>query len=81
MRTRDLDNAVRKKIIEFLEGNQSPLLPTLREIGKAVNIKSTSTVAFHISVLEEEGRIERVPRVSRGVFLKQKPASQQNETG
>lgn len=33
--------------------------PTLREIGEAVGISSTSVVVWHLKRLQREGRIER----------------------
>lgn len=43
--------------------------PTVREIGAAVALKSTSTVAYYLRRLEEEGRINRVHDRSRGLTL------------
>jgi len=43
--------------------------PTVREIGAAVGLKSTSTVAYYLRHLEQEGRIQRVRERSRGLSL------------
>lgn len=43
--------------------------PTIREIGKAVDIKSTSVVNYNLSKLEEKGYLVRDPDVSRGLQL------------
>jgi repressor LexA len=43
--------------------------PSVREIGAAVSLKSTSTVAYYLRRLEEEGRISRVHERSRGISL------------
>jgi len=43
--------------------------PTIREIGKAVGINSTSVVNYNLSKLEEKGYLDRDPDVSRGLRL------------
>ena len=48
--------------------------PTIREIGKAVGISSTSVVKYNLERLEEKGKIERSDEISRGLRLKE-PAS------
>ncbi len=44
--------------------------PTIREIGKAVGIPSTSVVKYNLERLQEKGLIERSSEVSRGLRLK-----------
>ncbi len=39
--------------------------PSLREIAKAVGLKSPSTVLFHLRVLEKAGLVERTPTLNR----------------
>lgn len=60
-----------KKILEvvasFSEANGYP--PSIREIGKAANISSTSVVNYYLEQLEEMEYIERDSNVSRGVRL------------
>ena len=60
-----------KKILEFFyefqETHNYP--PTIREIGKAVEISSTSVVNYNLNRLEEMGFIERERTVSRGIRL------------
>ena len=60
-----------KKILEFIAGftreNRYP--PSLREIGEAVGISSTSVVNYNLNILEREGYIERDPLVSRGIKM------------
>ncbi len=60
-----------RKIYEFLqeyvEANGYP--PTVREIGKAVGIKSTSLVSYYLKSLDKKGLIDREPSVSRGIRL------------
>lgn len=43
--------------------------PTIREIGDAVGISSTSVVNYHLSRLERDGEIRRIPSISRGLVL------------
>lgn len=43
--------------------------PTMKEIGAAVDISSTSAVSKVLGALEAKGQIERTPHVSRGLRL------------
>ena len=43
--------------------------PTIREIGDAVHIPSTSVVSYNLKVLQRKGRLTRNPDVSRGLRL------------
>jgi repressor LexA len=52
---------------EFLQENGYP--PTIRDIGSAVGISSTSVVNYNLNVLEREGHIARDRDVSRGLRL------------
>jgi repressor LexA len=60
-----------KKILNFLDAftreNEYP--PTIREIGAAVGISSTSVVNYNLNVLEKKGYITRDKVVSRGLKL------------
>jgi repressor LexA len=60
-----------EKILSFVEDftreNEYP--PTIREIGAAVGISSTSVVNYNLKVLEREGHITRDKTVSRGLKL------------
>jgi repressor LexA len=60
-----------KNILEFFhqfqQENSYP--PTIREIGSAVGISSTSVVNYNLNRLEEMGFIERERTVSRGIRL------------
>ena len=47
--------------------------PTIREIGKAVGISSTSVVKYNLERLEEKGKLERSDEISRGLRLKDGP--------
>lgn len=59
-------------IYSYLEQHNYP--PTIREIGKAVGIPSTSVVKYNLERLQEKGYIERSGEVSRGLRLKDGPA-------
>lgn len=60
-----------RKILEFIKSftldNGYP--PTIREIGEAVNISSTSVVNYNLNALQKEGHIMRDRTVSRGIRL------------
>ncbi len=60
-----------KKILRFLKSHQKRegYPPTIREIGKATNISSTSVVNYYLDQLEKMGRIERQRKISRGIQL------------
>ena len=49
-------------IREFAEEHGFP--PTIREIGKAVGISSTSVVKYNLERLEEKGKLERSDEIS-----------------
>lgn len=59
------------KILSFLKGfiveNGYP--PTIREIGKAVGISSTSVVNYNLDALQRAGHIYRDRTVSRGIRM------------
>jgi repressor LexA len=60
-----------EKILSFVKtftlDNGYP--PTIREIGKAVNISSTSVVNYNLDALQRSGHIYRDRTVSRGIRL------------
>jgi repressor LexA len=56
-----------KFIGRFVDDRVYP--PTIREIGEAVGISSTSVVNYNLNKLEKEGYITRDLKVSRGVRL------------
>ena len=64
--TRQLE--VLKYIYEQVELKGYP--PTVREIGKAVDLSSTSTVHGHLARLEKKGLILRDPTKPRAIELK-----------
>ncbi len=68
------------KILEFLKtftlDNGYP--PTIREIGKAVGISSTSVVNYNLDALQRAGYIYRDRTVSRGIRLAESLESSAN---
>lgn len=58
-------------ILDFIRdfSLKSKYPPTIREIGKAVGITSTSVVNYNLAVLEKRGLIERDREISRGIKL------------
>lgn len=60
-----------RRILDFIESfiRENGYPPTIREIGEAVNIGSTSVVNYNLNKLVKAGFIERSPDVSRGLRL------------
>ncbi len=58
-----------RKIMEFLTTfqDQHGYSPSIREIGKCINVESTSLVDYYLEQLAQEGYIERDKRVSRSI--------------
>jgi len=71
VRPRKVKNERHQKILDYLsrrqENNGYP--PSIREIGEATGISSTSVVTYYLKQLEELNLIERDHNVSRGVRL------------
>ena len=67
-------SAKQKQILEFLisRATQQTYPPTMREIGNAVALKSTSTVHSHLEKLEKCGYIKRNGSKSRTIELADK---------
>ena len=60
-----------KKILKCLKSHQKNegFPPTIREIGEATDISSTSVVNYYLDQLEKMGKIERQRKISRGISL------------
>jgi repressor LexA len=60
-----------KKILKFITTfiGTHGYPPTIREIGEAVGIASTSVVNYNLNKLVDRGLIDRAPKVSRGLWL------------
>jgi repressor LexA len=58
-----------RKIMEFLTSYQEQhrYSPSIREIGKCINVESTSLVDYYLEQLGQEGYIERDKRISRSI--------------
>ncbi len=67
-------------MLAFIERHirQSGRPPTIREIGRAVGISSTSVVDYNLQVLERRGLVERDREVSRGIRLVGEPTSERS---
>ena len=64
-------NATQQKIYEYLsERSQNGVPPSVREIGAAVGLKSTSSVQANLDALEEAGYIERDPMLKRSIRVR-----------
>lgn len=61
-----------ERILAFIRqyGDEHGFPPTIREIGKAVGISSTSVVKYNLEQLEKKGKLERRDEISRGLRLK-----------
>lgn len=63
-------NETQKKIYEYLmERSQNGIPPSVREIGSAVGLRSTSSVQANLDALEKAGYIERDPLLKRSIRL------------
>ena len=60
-----------ERILEFIREYHAEhdYPPTIREIGKAADISSTSVVKYNLERLQEKGYINRNKDVSRGLRL------------
>jgi repressor LexA len=65
----------RRRIVQVIEDSvqRNGYAPSMREIGEAVGLASTSSVAYQLSVLEKEGYLSRAARRPRTAAL-QAPA-------
>ena len=64
-------NARQRQILDYLRDHsrRHAYPPTVREIGQAVGLSSSSTVQNHLNSLEEHGFIRRDPAKSRTVEI------------
>lgn len=69
--------AKQRRIFEFIRGyidsNQEP--PTIAEIGRKFDMRSSASVHAVLTALEREGLIKRTPNVSRGIQIVQQSES------
>ena len=73
---------VRRKIVEVIDDSvrRHGYAPSMREIGEAVGLASTSSVSYQLSVLEREGYLSRAARRPRTAALRA-PAPPAGEPG
>jgi repressor LexA len=66
-----------KQVLEFIENHIAirGYPPTVREIGKAVNLSSSSTVHAHLKALETAGFIKREAVLTRAIIPVQRESS------
>ena len=65
-------------IRRYMESNQEP--PTMAEIGRQFQMRSSASVHGILLALEKEGLIKRIPNVSRGIELvEQSVNNEENE--
>ena len=73
--------AKQRRIFEFIrryiESNQEP--PTIAEIGRQFQMRSSASVHAVLVALEREGLIKRTPNVSRGIEIVQEKESDDEE--
>lgn len=62
-----IEHEILEYLIEYLRRNTYQ--PSIREIGRHFDIKSTKTVSEHLQSLADKGWVERDPSRSRGVRL------------
>jgi repressor LexA len=70
-----------RKMLDFIRmfGLENGYPPSIREIGAAVDISSTSVVNYNLNRLVEQGYLDRDQNVSRGLRLTEKLTSQVND--
>ena len=71
-----------KQILDYLcrYADAHGYAPTMAEIGKQFNLSSPASVHHILSGLEREGRIRRIPNVSRGIeVVRDETSEQENE--
>lgn len=76
MRRNQNSNERQKKVLNFIKEflREKGYPPSVREIGKAVGLKSSSTVHGYLARLEDEGFIKRDPTKPRAIdLLEEKP--------
>ena len=64
-------NKTQKKMFEYIKSviSERGIAPSVREIGVAVGLKSTSTVQYNLNALEKAGFIERDPNLKRTIRI------------
>ena len=60
-----------RQVLEYLTQRESSIPPSVREIGAALQIKSTSTVHKYLTELAAAGYIEKGDKMNRAISLPQ----------
>ena len=81
-KAKDKARAREQRILEFMQAEvrKRGYAPTVREIGSALNIKSTSTVHKDIASLVSQGYIRKDPAKPRALVLTEKGGGKQNNS-
>lgn len=60
-------NKTQKAVLEYIKDTigERGVAPSVREIGEAVGLRSTSSVQYNLNALEQAGYIERDPNLKR----------------
>ena len=71
------DKGRREKVLEFVRDyiDEHGFAPSIREIARAVGVRSTKAVKYHLDILVNEGLIKRTPRQARGLSTAHQPES------
>src|SRR5687768_17015522 len=73
--------AKQKRVYDFIrryiDSNQEP--PTIAEIGRQFQLRSSASVHAILLALEREGLIKRIPNVSRGIEMVQQKTGDDDE--
>lgn len=64
-------NKTQKAVFNYIKDviDNRGVAPSVREIGEAVGLKSTSTVQYNLNALEKAGYIERDPNLKRTIRI------------
>lgn len=64
-------NSTQEKVFEYIKKviSERGVAPSVREIGEAVGLRSTSTVQYNLNALEDAGYIERDPNLKRTIRI------------
>ena len=67
----------RERILEFIRQyiEEHGVAPSVREIGREVDIRSTKAVKYHLDRLVEQGLLERIPGKARSLRTASRPDS------
>ena len=69
--TRPKLTARQQEMLDYIERvvSTTGVPPSIRQIGAALNIRSTNGVRSHLKALEKKGYIHRSQRTSRGIAM------------